>query len=65
MFESLGARHGDNDAQICADVLENAISKHLSSGAPVTYDLGGSASTSMVGDAIAEKCKEILQEMGS
>ncbi|HJM13555.1 MAG TPA: isocitrate/isopropylmalate dehydrogenase family protein [Candidatus Thalassarchaeaceae archaeon] len=65
MFETLGARHGDNDAQICADVLENAISKHLSSGAPVTYDLGGSASTSMVGDAIAEKCKEILQEMGS
>ena len=65
MFETLGARHGDNDAQMCAEVLENAISTHLSSGGPITYDLGGSASTSMVGDAIAEKCKEALQEMGS
>ena len=62
MFDNLGARHNDPDALVCADILESAISSHLSEGGDVTYDLGGSASTSEVGQAIAERCGKLLQE---
>jgi len=62
MFDNLGARHDDPDALVCADILEDAISSHFSEGGIVTYDLGGSASTSEVGLAIAERCGKLLQE---
>ena len=62
MFDSLGVRHQDPDAVMCADILESAISSHLAEGGVVTYDLGGTASTSEVGHAIAERCKALLQE---
>ena len=62
MFDNLGARHNDPDALVCADILESAISSHLSEGGDVTYDLGGSASTSEVGQAIAERCGKLLQK---
>ena len=62
MFDNLGARHHDPDATVCADILESAISSHFSEGGAVTYDLGGSASTSEVGQAIADRCAKLLQE---
>jgi 3-isopropylmalate dehydrogenase len=62
MFDNLGVRHDDSDAMLCADILETAISSHLAEGGVVTYDLGGAASTSEVGQAIAERCKALLQE---
>ncbi len=62
MFDNLGVRHDDSDAILCADILESAISSHLSEGGAVTYDLGGVASTSEVGQAIAERCRALLQE---
>ena len=62
MFDNLGVRHDDSDAILCADILETAISSHLSEGGAVTYDLGGAASTSEVGQAIAERCRALLQE---
>ena len=63
MFDSLGLRHNDEKATMCADVLERAISEHMSEGGPVTYDLGGRASTTEVGKAISSRCSAILQEM--
>ena len=65
MFESLGSRNNDDEAILCSEVLERAISEHLSSGAPVTYDLGGQASTTQVGSAIAQSCRDILEEISS
>ncbi len=65
MFESLGSRNNDDEAILCSEVLERAISEHLSSGAPVTYDLGGQASTTQVGSAIAQSCRGILEEISS
>ena len=62
MFDSLGVRHGDADAIMCADILEMAIANHLADGGAVTYDLGGTASTSEVGQAIAERCAALLGE---
>tara|TARA_B100000029_G_scaffold290381_1_gene283985 strand:- start:195 stop:1382 length:1188 start_codon:yes stop_codon:yes gene_type:complete len=65
MFESLGSRNDDDDVIFCAEVLERAVSDHLSSGAPVTYDLGGTASTTQVGKAIADRCRALLNELSS
>jgi isocitrate/isopropylmalate dehydrogenase len=65
MFDNLGARHDDPDALMCADILDAAISSHLSEGGAVTYDLGGTASTSEVGQAIAVRCRKLLQEQYS
>ena len=65
MFESLGSRNDDDEATLCAEILERAISEHLSSGAPVTYDLGGDASTNQVGEAISERCRIILHDASS
>ena len=65
MFETIGARQDDEDAILCSEVRESAISAHLSSGGPVTYDLGGSSSTSEVGGGIASKCIEMLSKMSS
>ena len=62
MFESLAARHDDADADFCSEVLEQAISEHLASKGPVTYDLGGKASTTEVGEGIAERCRKILTD---
>ena len=63
MFDSLGLRHNDEKATMCADVLERAISEHMSEGGPVTYDLGGRASTTEVGKAISSRCSAILKEI--
>jgi len=65
MFDSLGLRHNDKMATMCADVLERAIAEHISTGGPVTYDLGGQASTAEVGEAISSRCAQILLEMSS
>ena len=65
MFETLGKRKEDPMISICAEVLERAISEHMSSGGLVTYDLGGQASTTDVGESIATRCAKILLEMGS
>jgi isocitrate/isopropylmalate dehydrogenase len=37
----------------------------MSSGGAVTYDLGGKASTTEVGEAIASRCASILSELGN
>ena len=65
MFETLGSRHEDPDAASCSDLLEQAITEHLSSGGPVTYDIGGKASTSEVGEAIANRCEDLLKKQFS
>ena len=65
MFESLGSRNDDDEIITCAEILERAVSEHLSSGDLVTYDLGGTASTTQVGKAIAERCRTLLNEMSS
>jgi len=36
MFDNLGVRHDDSVAILCADILETAISSHLSEGGAVT-----------------------------
>ena len=65
MFETIGSRHDDPDATACSNVLEQAITEHLASGGPVTYDIGGKASTTEVGEAIAKRCEDLLKKQYS
>jgi 3-isopropylmalate dehydrogenase len=62
MFEALAYRNEDENLDMCADILQTAIQQHLEEGGCVTYDLGGSASTSEVGQAIADRCEKMLRE---
>ena len=62
MFEAIAYRKNDSNLDCCADILQNAIQEHFDEGGCVTYDLGGDASTSDVGEAIAERCEIMLRE---
>ena len=62
MFEALAYRVDDDDLDVCADILQMAIQEHFEENGCVTYDLGGDASTSDVGEAIAERCERMLRE---
>lgn len=62
MFEALAYRHDDDDMDVCADIVQTAIQQHFEEGGCVTYDLGGDASTSDVGEAIADRCEKMLRE---
>ncbi len=52
MLEWLGRRHGDPAAGAAARRLETAVARLLAAGGPRTPDLGGSATTRAVGDAV-------------
>jgi len=62
MFEALAYRHNDDDMDVCADIVQTAIQQHFEEGGCVTYDLGGDASTTDVGEAIADRCEKMLRE---
>ena len=62
MFEALAYRKKDDDLDKCADILQQAIQQHFEEGGAVTYDLGGDASTSEVGQAIADRCTAMLEQ---
>jgi len=63
MFEALAFRKKDQNLDMCAEILQNAIQKHFEEGGIVTYDLGGTESTSEVGQAIAMRCESMLKEI--
>ena len=61
MFEWLGRRKDDPDATIVSQIVESAIEELITKGSPLTYDLGGSASTSEVSLAICASVTEKLK----
>ncbi len=62
MLEWLGMRCDDADALAAAEIVERAISDQLLSAEELTYDLGGTASTSQVGDSIVARVRTLLVE---
>jgi len=62
MLEWLGMRRDDADALAAAVIVERAISDQLLSAEDLTYDLGGTASTSQVGDSIVARVRTLLVE---
>ena len=60
MLEWLGMRCDDADALAAAAIIEKAISAQILSADELTYDLGGTASTSQVGDGIVVRVRTLL-----
>ena len=52
MLDWLGERDGDNEAIRAAKKIESAVAAVLRTGKLLTPDLGGSATTVEVGDAV-------------
>ena len=61
MLENLSLRHDDPLLDKYGNILQQAISQHLSSDGPKTYDIGGTGTTSEVGDAIADRVRTLLK----
>ena len=62
MLEWLGMQCDDADALAAAAIIEKAISAQILSADELTYDLGGTASTSQVGDGIVLRVRTLLAE---
>ncbi|MBT7486892.1 MAG: isocitrate/isopropylmalate dehydrogenase family protein [Rhodospirillales bacterium] len=54
LFEWLGRRHNEPKASQAADLIDVAMEKVIAEAKTLTGDLGGTASTQEMGDAIAE-----------
>jgi 3-isopropylmalate dehydrogenase len=52
MLRWLGDRHGDENARVAADRIDHAVQTAIGSGAALTRDLGGQATTTEAADAI-------------
>ena len=62
MMDWLGRKDGNAEILEIAKAIELSVSAHLSEGKHLTYDLGGNASCSMVGDLIAQRLAKSLSE---
>ena len=62
MLDWLGRRTKDDDLVEVADLVCHAVADHVRDGTMLTYDLGGTASTTDVGTAIAERLATSLRE---
>ena len=62
MMDWLGRKDGNAEILEIAKAIEQSVSAHLSEGKHLTYDLGGNASCSMVGDLIAQRLAKSLSE---
>lgn len=62
MFEWLGQNKEDADCMVVSELLEEAIRSVIAARRCITYDLGGSSSTSEVGDAVCEALAALLNE---
>jgi len=61
MIEWLGIRNDDDEATQVSKLIEQAISEHLKEGSIMTYDLGGSASTSEVGTNVVKHLSALFE----
>ena len=52
MLDWLGERHGDPAARVAGQRVEAAVARALAAGDILTPDLGGTAGTRAVGDAV-------------
>jgi 3-isopropylmalate dehydrogenase len=61
MLDWLGRRKGDKALVEAAGMVERAVESVLREGKALTYDLGGTASTSQAGDAIAAAVRRLAK----
>lgn len=63
MTDWLGRRNKDEQLLQVSKLIEQSVEDHLKEGKLLTYDLGGDASCSVVGDAIATNLASKLSEL--
>jgi isocitrate/isopropylmalate dehydrogenase len=63
MIDWLGRRNNDSGLLDISKLIEQSVEEHLKEGKKLTYDLGGTASCSDVGDAIANTLGSKLSQL--
>jgi len=63
MMDWLGRKNNNSEILTVASAIEQSVSQHLSDGKHLTYDLGGDATCSAVGDLITARLGKILSEL--
>ena len=59
MLEWLGGKHDDRKLLAASASVEKAVAQVVAEGSILTYDLGGSAKTSQVGDAVVKALRAL------
>ena len=62
MMDWLGRKNDDNGLIEIANSIDKCVADHLRDGKNLTYDLGGTASCSQVGESIAKLLNTELSE---
>ncbi len=63
MLDWLGRKNNDSNLLDISKIVEQSVAEHLKEGKKLTYDLGGTASCSDVGDAISNILKTKLNQI--
>ena len=63
MLDWLGRKSGEDELIQIAKLIDESVADHLLVGKSLTYDLGGSASCSAVGESIANRLAGKLSEL--
>lgn len=63
MLDWLGREKGEEELTHIAKLIDESVADHLRNGKSLTYDLGGTASCSSVGESIANRLSEKLREL--
>ena len=63
MLDWLGRRNGDEGLVQVAQLIDDSVAEHLRDGKSLTYDLGGTATCSSVGESISSILATKLQEI--
>jgi isocitrate/isopropylmalate dehydrogenase len=59
MLEWLGERYRDQKASLAAERIETGVTEILAEKKTITSDLGGTSKTNEVGDAVANRIKDV------
>ena len=63
MLDWLGRKNGEEGLVQVAQLIDDSVAEHLRDGKSLTYDLGGTASCSDVGQSISNILSTKLREL--
>ena len=63
MLDWLGRKNGEDELTQIAKLIDESVADHLRDGRSLTYDLGGTATCSDVGESIANRLSARLSEL--
>lgn len=63
MLDWLGRKQGNDDLLMISSLIDDCVAEHLRDGKMLTYDLGGDAGCSHVGESIAARLGEKLSQL--